>query len=107
MSTDQLEPASHAAGACLLVVAVVGAIAIVFAVSPTAGIFTVWGAGTVALWRAARRRVSVMSATPPPVAVAPQSGIDADQARKAARVATDPNGVMCIIHAPAGEVTNP
>lgn len=57
---------SPAAGACVLVVLGVGALAVVYAVSPTAGILTTWGVGVVALARAARRRMSDSSATPPP-----------------------------------------
>lgn len=57
---------SPAAGGCVLLVLLAGVFAVVFAVSPTAGVLTVWGAGAGALWRAARRRMSDSSATPPP-----------------------------------------
>jgi hypothetical protein len=57
---------SPAAGACVLVVLGVGALAVVYAVSPTAGVLTVWAVGFVALVRSARRRMSDSSATPPP-----------------------------------------
>jgi hypothetical protein len=61
--------------------------------------------GLPVVWLFAAWRVSDSSATPPPRGVAPRSAVDADQARKAARVATDPNGVMCILHPVGEEVT--
>lgn len=57
---------SRTAGACVLVVLVALVVAVVFALSPTAGVLAVWLAGAVLLWRAARRRMSGSSATPPP-----------------------------------------
>lgn len=66
MSADDIEPPSHTAGACVLAVLGVAALAVVFAVSPTAGILTVWMVGGAALARSARRRMSDSSATPPP-----------------------------------------
>ena len=62
---EEREP-SRAAGACVLVVLGGAVLATVFAVSPDAGVLTVWVVGGVAVWRCARRRVSVSSAPPPP-----------------------------------------
>jgi hypothetical protein len=45
---------SPAAGACVLVVLGAGVLAVVFAVSPTAGVLTTWAVGAAALARAAR-----------------------------------------------------
>ncbi|QQM42810.1 hypothetical protein [Streptomyces liliifuscus] len=96
------EEPSRAAGACVLVVLGAVAAAAVFAVSPTAGVLAVWMVGAFALWRAARR-MSDSRATPPPRGVAPDSDEDARRRRAQARGATDPNGVMCIVHEPAEE----
>lgn len=72
MSRAEKEPeGSPAAGACVLVVLGGGVAAGVFAASPTAGVLSVWGVGAAALWRAARRRVSDSSATPPPEGATP------------------------------------
>lgn len=60
------EEPSRAGGACVLVVLVGGVTAGVFALSPTAGVLALWAVGIVLLWRAADRRVSDSSATPPP-----------------------------------------
>lgn len=60
------EEPSRTAGACVLVVLAGVAVAAVFTVSPTAGVLALWAVGTVLLWRAADRRVSDSSATPPP-----------------------------------------
>jgi len=62
---DEREP-SRAAGGCVLVALVGLALAVVFARSSTAGVITVWVVGMAAVWRAARRRMSDSSATPPP-----------------------------------------
>lgn len=59
------EQPSKAAGACVLVVLGGVALAVVWAASPEAGVLTVWGVGTIALWKAARKPVSDSSATPP------------------------------------------
>jgi len=60
------EEPSRAAGGCVLMVLVGAATAVVFAVSPTVGVLALWAIGAVTLWRAADRRVSDSSATPPP-----------------------------------------
>lgn len=98
---------SPAAGACVLVVLGGGALAVVYAVSPTAAVFTIWGVGAVALWRSARRRMSDSSATPPPSGVDSDSDIAAARRRAKARGVYDPNGVMCILHAAPEEVNGP
>lgn len=95
---------SPAAGACVLVVLGGGAMAVVFAVSPTAGILTTWTVGTAALARAARRRMSDSSATPPPRGVAPSGEVYADESATGARVVRSPEGVMCTIHPVREEV---
>lgn len=97
------EEPSRAAGACVLIVLAGVATAVVFAISPTAGVLAVWVVGTFALWRAAGR-MSDSRATPPPRGVAPDSGEDARRRRAQARGVYDPNGVMCITHPPAEEV---
>ncbi|MFM9796534.1 hypothetical protein [Streptomyces turgidiscabies] len=69
MSTADEEPEeerSPLAGACVLVVLVGVAGAVVFAASPTAGVLALWMVGALLLWRSARRRLSDSSATPPP-----------------------------------------
>ncbi|WP_406735365.1 hypothetical protein OG508_28130 [Streptomyces sp. NBC_01108] len=55
---------SPAAGACVLVVLGFGALAVVYAVSPTAGVLTVWTVGGAALWKSVRRAAN--PAPPPP-----------------------------------------
>jgi hypothetical protein len=105
-TVEEPEEPSRTAGWCVLVVLATVVVAVVFALSPTAGVLTVWVAGTVALWRAVRR-MSDSSATPPPQAAAPESDIDAAHRRKGARAVFDPIGVMCIIHAPREEVNHP
>lgn len=61
------EEPSRAAGACVLVVLGGVVAAVVFAVSPTAGVLAVWVVGAALLWRSARRPVRHVSApTPPP-----------------------------------------
>lgn len=62
---EEPEP-SAAAGGCVLFLLGCAPVAVVFAVSYVAGILTVWAVGMLLLWRAARRRVSNSSATPPP-----------------------------------------
>lgn len=49
-------------------------------------------------WLIGAWQMSDTSATPPPRVVAPESDEDAGRRSKRARGATDPNGVMCIIH---------
>ncbi|WP_075662238.1 hypothetical protein [Streptomyces acidiscabies] len=62
---EPAEDGSPVAGACVLIVLGGVAVAAAFAVDEAAGILTVVTAGTVALWRSARR-MSDSSATPPP-----------------------------------------
>ncbi len=63
---DEPVEGSPAAGACVLIALGAGATGAAFALSPTVGILSLWTVGTAALWRAARRRMSDMPATPPP-----------------------------------------
>jgi hypothetical protein len=98
------EPRSAAAGACVLVVLVGLAVAVLFAVSKVAAVLALWVAGGFLLWRSARR-MSDSSATPPPRGVAPESDEAARRRLRKARGVMDPNGVMCIYHATAEEVT--
>ncbi|MET9965440.1 hypothetical protein ABZZ80_05815 [Streptomyces sp. NPDC006356] len=59
------EGRSPAAGACVLVVLAGVLVAVAFAIDEAVGVLLVVVAGTVALWRSARR-MSDSSATPPP-----------------------------------------
>lgn len=104
MTTDDEQPAGtpRAGGACVLVVLGGAALAAVFAVSPTAGVLTVWVLGALSLWRAARR-MSETSATPPPRRVAPDPDEAARRRAAKARGVYDPIGVMCIYHEPRKE----
>ncbi|GHH83807.1 hypothetical protein [Streptomyces capitiformicae] len=102
--TAEEEP-SRAAGGCVLAILAAVVVAVVFAASTTAGVLSLWSAGVFALWRTARR-MSASRTTPPPRGVAPESDEAARRRLKKARGATDPNGVMCIIHAPAEEEVN-
>lgn len=96
----EAEESRRVVGACVLIALGAVVIAVVFAVSRTAGVLALWVVGTVALWRSARR-MSVSSATPPPRGVAADSDIDARRRRAQARGVYDPNGVMYIVHPPA------
>jgi len=100
-----VEEPSRAAGGCVLVVLGGGATAVVFAVSPEAGVLAVWTVGVLAVWRAARRRVSDSSATPPPREVPPSGDVYAGETGRIARVVHSPEGVMCTLH-PVREETN-
>ncbi|WP_060888670.1 hypothetical protein [Streptomyces scabiei] len=60
------EEPSRAAGGCVLLALGGGATAVVFAVSPEAGVLSLWVVGALVVWRSARRRMSDSSATPPP-----------------------------------------
>lgn len=62
-----VEEPSRAAGGCVLVVLGGVVVAVLFAVDEAVGVLGVTAAGTVALWRSARR-LSDSSATPPPEA---------------------------------------
>lgn len=96
------EERSPLAGACVLVVLGGVLVAIAFAIDEAVGVLLLVGAGMFALWRSARR-VSDSSAPPPPRGVAPDSDEAARRKRAKARVALDPNGVMCIMHEPYAE----
>lgn len=87
MSAEE-EP-SRTAGACVLVVLAAVVTAVVFAVSPTAGVLFVWVVGVVALWRAARR-LSDSSATPPPPSEPLSGDVYARESRRAREVRKGP-----------------
>jgi len=63
---EEREEPSQTAGACVLVALAGVAVAVLFAVSYIVAVLTLWAVGALLLWRAARRRVSDSSATPPP-----------------------------------------
>ncbi|WP_371528390.1 hypothetical protein OG302_22370 [Streptomyces sp. NBC_01283] len=58
-------------------------------------------------WAVMAWQMSDWSATPPPRGVAPESDEAARRRLKRARGALDPNGVMCIYHAPREEINEP
>lgn len=101
---EEAEERSRAAGACVLVVLGGGALAGVFAASDEAGVLTVWGVGSLLLWRAARRRMSDSSATPPPRGVRPGSDVYTVERPEVARVVPIAEGVGCILHPVREEV---
>lgn len=92
MSSEE-EP-RRAGGGCVLVVLGGGAMAAVFAVSPIAGVLTVWVVGVVAVWLAARR-MSDSSATPPP---ALSGDVYAGHSSEIDRVQEGPGEGMSIIY---------
>ena len=63
---EEPEGASRAAGGCAVVVLGGLPLAAVFAVSPDAGVLTVWGIGAGALWWAVRRVPRTANPAPPP-----------------------------------------
>lgn len=93
---EEAEERSRAAGACVLVVLGGGALAGVFAASDEAGVLTVWGVGSLLLWRAARRRMSDSSATPPPRGVAHSGDVYAGETGEIARVVKGPSGLAIV-----------
>lgn len=95
---EQPEP-SRAAGGCVLAVIGGAALAVVFAVSPTAGVLTVWAVGVAVLWRSVRRTANP---APPPRGPTPSSGVTCEDAVKVARGVLDPNQIMSVLH-PFGE----
>jgi hypothetical protein len=103
-ASEEPEEPSRAAGGCVLVVVVGGVTAVVFAVSPTAGVLSLWTLGVLLLWRSARRRMSDSSATPPPEAVAPSGDVFAVGEPVVTRVERGPEGVTCTIHVAREEV---
>ncbi|WP_405698186.1 hypothetical protein OHA99_26690 [Streptomyces coelicoflavus] len=64
--SEETEEPSRAAGALVLVALGGGGLAVVFAVSETAGILVTVAAATVATWWTVSRPVSELSAPPPP-----------------------------------------
>lgn len=102
--SEEEEPErSLAAGGCVLVVLGGVVLGVVFAVSATAGVLTVWVVGVAALWRCARR-MSDSSATPPP----PSSGdVYAGHSDEIDRVQEGPGEGMSIIYAVRSETTKP
>ncbi len=79
------EQPSRTAGACVLVVLAGVVVAVAFAVDEAAGVLLVITAGTVALWRSARR-VSDSSATPPPASEPPSGDVYARETGHAREV---------------------
>lgn len=93
------EEPSRAAGGCVLVLLGGALVAVAFAVDEAAGVLLVVAVGAVALYRSARRKGPDL-ALPSPTVAPSRNDVSADELRKAARAAYDPNGVMCIVHAP-------
>ncbi|MEU1553990.1 hypothetical protein ABZ517_14895 [Streptomyces scabiei] len=101
MAAEEEEP-SRAAGGCVLVVLGGGLVAVAFAVDEAAGVLLVVVVGAVTLYRSARRKGTDLPLPSPTVAPS-RNDVSADELRKAARAAYDPNGVMCIVHARENE----
>ncbi|WP_326729725.1 hypothetical protein [Streptomyces phaeochromogenes] len=96
------EEPSRTAGACVLLVLAAVVTAVVFAISPTAGVLAVWVLGAVLLWRAAGR-MSDSSATPPP----PLSGdVYAGHGDEIARVQEGPGEGLTILYPVREEEVN-
>jgi hypothetical protein len=91
-------------GGCVLTGLSVGAFAALYAVDPAVCVLVFWGLAVACLWRAARRRVSDLPATPPPEVVAPSGDVYAGESDRVARVVYSPEGVMCTIHMEREEV---
>jgi len=102
VSADQEpeEERSPLAGACVLVVLGGVVVAAAFAYDQAAGVLLVVVAGVVALWRSARRKGTDLP-LPSPTERGPDSDERARRRAAKAKVAMDPNGVMCIMHPPA------
>jgi hypothetical protein len=103
---EEPEEPSRAAGGCVLFVLAGVATAGVFAASEVAGILSLWIVGTLLLWRAARRKMSDSSATPPPREVAPSGDVHAVERLEVARVVPIAEGVACILHPVREEEVN-
>ncbi|MGW1039879.1 hypothetical protein [Streptomyces sp. NPDC002547] len=102
MSADEEpEERSPLAGGCALVIVVGGPLAGVFAASETAGVFTVWVVGALALVRAVTRRLSDSSATPPPPSGAT---VYAGETGEIERVQEGPGEGLLILHPKREEV---
>jgi hypothetical protein len=103
MSADEEpEESSPLAGACVLVVLAGVVVGIAFAIDEAVGVLLLVVAGVFALWRSARRKGTDL-ALPSPTERGPDSDERARRRSAKARVALDPNGVMCIMHAPVEE----
>jgi hypothetical protein len=102
---DTEEP-SRTAGGCVLLMLAGVTTAAVFAASEVAGILALWIVGTLLLWRAARRRMSDSSATPPPRGVTPSGDVVAVERLEVARVVPIAEGVACILHPVREEEVN-
>lgn len=99
-ATEELEEPSGTVGACVLVVLVAVAVAVVFRLSAAVGILALWVVGVLSLWRAARRRMSDSSATPPP----PSTGtLYAAHRYEVERVQEGPGEGMTILYPVRGE----
>ncbi|WP_329291893.1 hypothetical protein [Streptomyces pseudovenezuelae] len=97
---------SRAAGACVLVVLAGVVVAAAFAIDEAAGVLLVVVSGAVAVWRSARRKGTDL-ALPSPTERGPDSDERARRRAAKAKVALDPNGVMCIMQPPREEAPEP
>jgi hypothetical protein len=88
---EEPEERSRFAGVLVLLALAGVAVAVVFALSAAAGILTLWVVGTVALWRAARRRKGPDLPLPSPT-VTPSRGdvyaVETGRAREVRRTST-------------------
>ncbi|MGA5371420.1 hypothetical protein ACPCSD_10115 [Streptomyces griseoincarnatus] len=103
---EESEERSRAAGYCVLVVLVGAALAGVWAASAEAGILTLWVVGTVALWRAARRRKGPDLPLPSPTVTPSRGDVYAVETGRAREVRRLPSGGY-IIHPEIEYVTDP
>jgi hypothetical protein len=103
---EEPEEPSATAGACVLAVLAAVVLAVTFRLSAAVGILALWVAGAVALWRAANRRMSDSSATPPPRGVAPSGDVYAGERCEIARVVPIAEGVGFILHPVREEVND-
>ncbi|MFJ6783734.1 hypothetical protein [Streptomyces yangpuensis] len=108
MSADE-EPSepSRAAGGCVLTVAAGVPLGVVFAVSPEAGVLTVWGLVVAACGWQYRRGLSDTSATPPPLPETPSGDVYADESVEVDRIARGPGEGLTIIYPVRREVEGP
>jgi hypothetical protein len=89
---ETAEERSPLAGGCVLVVLGGAALAGVWAASAEAGILTLWVVGTVALWRAARRRKGPDLPLPSPTVTPSRGEVFAVETGHAARVVRGQGG---------------